>query len=120
MSIMPKSAFADLESVLSLAHEKVKARLSRIPKHPDIMTHVVDYNKANPNGRLSDGETEANSTNIVVTRSATITSALFGAIYHILQNPSILERLVSEIRLKFPSEDMISAKAVASMPYSGA
>jgi cytochrome P450 len=119
MSILPKSAFADLERALSHAHTKVKARLSRTPDHPDVMAHIVEYNQANPKVRLTDGEIEANSMAIVVAGSETITTVLSGAIHHLLQNPSVAERL-DEIRSKFPSEDQITASAVASMPYFNA
>ncbi|CAG8973287.1 hypothetical protein HYALB_00000049 [Hymenoscyphus albidus] len=117
MSIMPKSAFADLERALSHAHNKVKARLAREADHPDIMAHIIEYNKANLDVGLTPGEIEANSMAIVVAGSETITTALSGAIYHLLKNPSIKEQVVDDIRSKFASEDQITASAVASMPY---
>ncbi|CAG8951905.1 hypothetical protein HYFRA_00005709 [Hymenoscyphus fraxineus] len=54
---------------------------------------------------------------IVVAGSETITTALSGAIYHLLTNPSIKKQVVDDIRSKFASEDQITASAVTSMPY---
>lgn len=117
MSILPKAAFADLQRALSHAHNKVKARLAREADHPDIMAHIIEYNKAHPEVGLTPGEIEANSMAIVVAGSETITTALSGAIYHLLKNPNIAQQLVNVIRSKFPSEDQITASAIVSIPY---
>ncbi|RDL34574.1 Cytochrome P450 ClCP1 [Venustampulla echinocandica] len=117
MSITPKSAMADLEQALATAHSKVKDRLSREPDHPDIMTHVIEHNKLSPETGLSQGEIEANSMAIVVAGSETLTTALAGALHHLLKDPKAFKTVVDEIRANSESEDQITAASLASLPY---
>lgn len=117
MSITPKSAMADLEQALATAHSKVKDRLSREPDHPDIMAHVIEHNKLSPEAALSQGEIEANSMAIVVAGSETLTTALAGAVHHLLGDPDTFKAVLDEIRGAFTSEDQITAASVAPLPY---
>jgi cytochrome P450 len=117
MSITPKSAMLDLERTLATAHDKVTARLSREPHHPDIMTYVLQHNKVFPDAALSHGEIVANSMAIVVAGSETLTTTLTAAIYYLLQDPKAYKRVVNDIRGMFQSENSITAASVAMLPY---
>lgn len=49
--------------------------------------------------------------------SETTASLLSGVIYYLLKNPSVLEKLVKEIRSAFPTEDTITIASVSSLKY---
>jgi cytochrome P450 len=49
--------------------------------------------------------------------SETTASLLSGVVYYLLKNPSVLEKLVKEIRSAFPTEDAINIANVSSLKY---
>lgn len=57
---------------------------------------------------------------LIVAGSETSATALCGATYLLLSNPSALSRLASEVRSAFPSEADILPSATASLPYLNA
>lgn len=52
--------------------------------------------------------------------SETTASLLSGVIYYLLKNPSVLEKLVKEIRSAFPTEEAITIASVSSLKYESA
>jgi cytochrome P450 len=59
-------------------------------------------------GGLTDDEVVANSSLLILAGSDSTASALSGIFYHLLKNPTILQRVTDEIRAAFAAEDDIS------------
>lgn len=66
---------------------------------------------------MSIEELQETCVSLTLAGSETTASLLSGVVYHLLKNPSILERLVKEIRTTFPTEDSINMTSVTSLKY---
>ncbi|KAF2641485.1 cytochrome P450 ClCP1 [Massarina eburnea CBS 473.64] len=121
--ITPKSALTMLHNVFNTGHQRIQQRISgqTEPRQPDILSHVLQYNKVNPEAiALSQDEVEFNALTMIVAGSETITTALCGAVHYLLLNPSAYDTLASEIRSNFNSAEQISASSVTSLRYLNA
>lgn len=115
--MMPASARASLELVLTTSKTNVENRLGRKTDRPDFMYYLMAYNEANPGTALSEAEIVANSMTLIVGGSDPVSTVLAGALNHLVKNPEALRKLVSEIRSRFNSEIEISAITVKPLSY---
>jgi cytochrome P450 len=66
---------------------------------------------------MSIEELEDTCVQITLAGSETTASLLSGVVYQLLKNPSILEQLIKEIRITFPTEDSINMASTSSLKY---
>jgi cytochrome P450 len=71
-------------------------------------------------GEMTDKEIAAEATVLLTAGSETTATTLTACIWHLLQNPEVLEKLQKEIRGTFKSYEEITGDAVATLPYLNA
>jgi cytochrome P450 len=76
----------------------------------------IQNNFDTPNG-MSILELRETCGAITLAGSETTASSLSGTIYYLLKNPSVLEKLVKEIRTTFPTEDEINMVTTFNLKY---
>ncbi len=79
------------------------------------MTYVQNHFNA-PNG-MSILELRETCVAITLAGSETTASSLCGAIYYLLKNPAVMEKLVKEIRTAFATEDDITMVSTYNLKY---
>ncbi|CAK7225827.1 hypothetical protein SEUCBS140593_006035 [Sporothrix eucalyptigena] len=106
---------------MAFAAQKVRRRLERDTDRADFMTRVIEYNreKAPKKGflGLSPEEMDSTANHIIVAGAETTATLMSGATYFLLKNPTVLQKLVTEIRSSFTTEDQIDYMAVNDLSY---
>lgn len=82
------------------------------------MTYVQKHTGA-PTG-MSLVELQETCSSLMLGGSETTASALSGAVYYLLRNPSVLEKLTNEIRTAFTKEEDIDIVSVNNLTYQKA
>lgn len=80
----------------------------------DFMSYILQH--ADP-AEVRDKELETNAWSILIAGSETSATLLDGTIYHLLVNRGKMEKLTTEIRTAFSSEQEISFARVSGLPY---
>jgi cytochrome P450 len=78
------------------------------------MTHML---KAAEKGAIDFADLESNAPILVFAGSETTATALSGAVYYVLRNPRVYDRLVKEIRSSFRHQGEISLSRVNELKY---
>ncbi|KAI9717576.1 MAG: hypothetical protein M1828_007137 [Chrysothrix sp. TS-e1954] len=95
--------------------EKVTRRIdSGDPENPDFMSYIMKYNDEKG---MSRGEINSSVTSLFAAGSDTTASHLSGMLYHVLKNRAVHDRLRSEIRDTFKSEDEITVASTEDLTY---
>jgi cytochrome P450 len=66
---------------------------------------------------MSFEELEDTCVQITLAGSETTATLLSGIVYYLLKNPSILQKLVEEIRTTFPTEESINMVSTRGLKY---
>ena len=85
--------------------------------HTDTVLEVLRHNDQRG---MSRQEIVSNTRILLTAGSETIATLLSGATYYLLQNPTILHRVQSEVRTVFKNEDEITLRSVSTphlLPY---
>ncbi|KAK6222910.1 hypothetical protein LQW54_000721 [Pestalotiopsis sp. IQ-011] len=100
-----------------LAKQKTEKRLAQgvNEKRKDFMTYILRHN-SDGKGMTHD-EILVNCLALIVAGSETTATALSGLTFHLAQNPEAYQRLASEIRSTFVSEEDIDMNSTARLPY---
>lgn len=80
----------------------------------DFMWYILKHNDEKG---MTHNEILGNSSSLIVAGSETTATALSGLAYYLGKNPKTKQILVDEIRSKFSSEDQITMKSTAELPY---
>jgi cytochrome P450 len=115
--IMPKSALASLQLVLSTSEKNIQSRLQRKADRPDMMSYILSHNQTSPDTRISESEMIANSMAVIVAGNETLTAVVAGTINNLIGHPKEMKTLVHEIRSSFNPEGDISAQSTQSLVY---
>ncbi|KAI0125397.1 cytochrome P450 3A17 [Xylariales sp. AK1849] len=103
------------ESV-ELAKIKTEKRLLNTDEtRKDFMSYILRHNSDGKG--MSHDEILVNSRGLIVAGSETTSTALAGLTFHLGRNPTVYSRLAAEIRAAFASEEEISLKSSAQLPY---
>ncbi|KAM5468464.1 hypothetical protein MferCBS49748_003511 [Microsporum ferrugineum] len=107
-----------LETVLQFekfAFETIKQRVEKgDPDKRDFMSYILAHNDR---GDFTDAELTSNASTLLLAGSETTATALSGATFYLLRNPSIYQRLVQEIRSSFKEEKDITISELDNLPY---
>lgn len=98
------------------AAERVEARIARDTERRDFMWYILKHNDKEGRG-LSRQEIYSNSGLLIGAGSETTATALSGAIFYLVNNPTVLEKLTAEIRGAFSTESDITINTVSRLPY---
>ena len=91
---------------------KVRARQSYKSERVDFMSGFLE-----PNADVADAETIATAKTLIVAGSETTATLLSGITYLLVQHPRVLNKLVSEVRSAFKSEDEINLVGANQLRY---
>ena len=95
--------------------QRVRSRMDTKIDRPDFMHHFVRHAKKEG---LSTRTIEAQASVVILAGSETTSIALTAAVYHILSNSHVYERLCKEIRGAFTTEeDIVLPNVLSKLPY---
>ena len=95
--------------------QRVRSRMNTEMMGPDFMYHFVRHAKKEG---LSTRVIEAQASVVILAGSETSSVALTGAVYHVLRNLHVYERLCKEIRGAFTTvEDIALQNVLSKLPY---
>jgi cytochrome P450 len=103
------------EKGLQFTRERVDHRIASTTDRLDFLGYILRHDGKETG--MSRSEIEATSSILVLGGSDTTATLLSGAIYYLLQNPQVKEKLVAEIRAKFLTEEEINMTSVNSLSY---
>lgn len=120
---LPKSAGILMAQHQATTKEKVKRRLQQLESdakvsgaagviRPDFLAHLVQQSRQ----EISEGEMVVNAATLIVAGSHTLQTAITGILFHLLQNPTVLNRVTSEVRGEFPSTSQINVSTLLRLP----
>ncbi|KAH8197034.1 hypothetical protein TruAng_008785 [Truncatella angustata] len=100
-----------------LAKQKTEKRLALgvDESRKDFMTYILRHN-SDGKGMTHD-EILVNSLALIVAGSETTATALSGLTYHLTMNPEVYQRLASEVRSAFSSEEEINMNSTGQLHY---
>ncbi|KAB8259415.1 benzoate 4-monooxygenase cytochrome P450 [Aspergillus pseudonomiae] len=121
---LPKSAGILMAQHQATTQEKVKRRLQQLysggssntagrdvagVNQPDFLARLVQ-----PQSRqeISEAEMVVNAATLIVAGSHTLQTAITGILFHLLQHPTVLDRVTSEVRGAFPAANQMSVQAL--------
>lgn len=115
--LIPQKIKNGASSHAQLTKEKVDRRLELQTTRPDFMSYILRHNDERG---MSVNEIKSNAHILIIGGSETTATLLSGATYYLLQNPAALQKLISEIRGAFGSEDEINYTRTQNLPYLSA
>lgn len=118
MRLVPKKVRENAQDHHQLSVDKVYRRLNLEKQRHDFMTPIIELNTDMQ--IMSLAEIESTFSLLVVAGSETTATTLSGITNHLIQNPSVMQSLVSEIRGAFKAEKDITMESLRHLPYLGA
>ena len=118
MNMIPKKVRENVQNHHQLSIEKIHRRLNLEKQRHDFMTPIIELNTDMQ--KMSLPEIESTFSLLVVAGSETTATTLSGIINHLIQNPPVMQSLVSEIRGAFKEEKDIKVDSIRELPYLGA
>ncbi|KAI3012351.1 hypothetical protein CBS147346_728 [Aspergillus niger] len=120
---LPKSAGILMAQHQATTKEKVKRRLQQLESdakisgaagviRPDFLAHLVQQSRQ----EISEGEMVVNAATLIVAGSHTLQTAITGILFHLLQNPTVFNRVTSEVRGEFSSAREINVSTLLRLP----
>jgi cytochrome P450 len=112
---LPKSVMDLQKQHSDFANEKINRRLNLEKDRADIITPFMRDNARFQH--ISLKETQSNFQILLVAGADTTATALSGTFLYLMENPRVLQKLVSEIRAAFATESAMNVAAVKDLPY---
>lgn len=113
--LMPKFMLDKFERMQAYTREKVESRLQRGTERPDFMSFIMRNDK---NGQqMSKDELEVNAEILVLAGSETSASLLAAATYYLCTNRQTLEKVTSEVRDAFETDQDMDMHSLAKLDY---
>ncbi|CAD6591326.1 MAG: hypothetical protein ASARMPREDX12_005077 [Alectoria sarmentosa] len=115
MRLVPKKIRENAADHHQLSVDKVHRWFNLEQKRHDFMTPAIELNTDMQ--IMSLAEIQSTFSLLVVAGSGTTATALSGITNHLIQNPSVMQSLVSEIRGAFKAEKDITIESLRQLPY---
>jgi cytochrome P450 len=97
----------------ALTTEKVKNRISQTEERPDFMNKILKREKDG----MAFPELLGNSAILIIAGSETTATVLSGVTFLLLKNPTVMAKVVHEVRSTFANEDEINIAAMGNLRY---
>ena len=111
---LPQSVHDESQKSYTFTRERVDKRIASNSDRPDFMKYILQNNYS---GGMSREEVDSTTTLLVLAGSETSATTLTSATYFALKNPTVMTRLMREIRDAFKSQEDITIAAVTNLPY---
>ncbi|KAI8931178.1 hypothetical protein NX059_011530 [Plenodomus lindquistii] len=96
------------------SRKQVKKRLDYLGTRKDFITHLVQKVRG---GEVQHEEMTAHVSTLAIAGGETVSTFLAGTTFFLLNKPSTLKKLTTEIRDRFPRYDAIDAQEAQQLPY---
>ena len=113
--LVPKSMLDKFDRMLAYTREKVESRLQRGTERPDFMSFIMRNDKEGQ--QMSKGELDANAEILVIAGSETTASLLAAATYYLCTNRQALEKVTSDVRDAFETDQDMDMHSLAKLDY---
>ncbi|RYP75506.1 hypothetical protein DL771_002391 [Monosporascus sp. 5C6A] len=114
LKMVPKSFMEEHENHMAFTRAKLSARMEAGKERPDLVEGLL---RRRDEWGLTMEKLQANSSILIIAGSETTATLLSGVTYFLLTNPDAMEKLKTEIRAAFGSEDDIDFVSVSKLPY---
>lgn len=115
MWMLPASVLRKQQEHFQFSRNKVQQRLGLEKQRPDFMQHVIQHS-AGDSG-LKQSEIEKTAATMIVAGSETTGTLLSAVMSHLIGSPSIMDKLVDEIRSAYAVEEEMTTASLAKLPY---
>ncbi|KAJ2996690.1 hypothetical protein NUW58_g893 [Xylaria curta] len=109
-----KELTQDTKKNEELSLKAVESRVNRKTERKDFLTRILEDRDPNV---VSDQQIAAHASDFVIAGSDTTSTTLASLIFYLLKNPSVMTRLVDEIRSTFQRYEEITYNSTASLQY---
>lgn len=116
--LLPKSVMEMQREHSEFANQRINERLNLEKDRPDFITPFIKENVGFH--EMSLRETQSNFAILIVAGADATAAALTGTLLYLVQNPRVLQELVSEIRMSLRSETDVTIAATNELPYLNA
>ncbi|KAF3041317.1 hypothetical protein E8E12_005609 [Didymella heteroderae] len=116
--IIPEKVLAKMKDHAMMSNAMAQKRLAMNTDRPDFVTPTKKYVDAK--GGIEPKEWDINLMIFVFASSETIATALTSVFRELVQHPGCLQRLTTELRSTFHSEDEINVASTTHLPYLNA
>ncbi|ERF68132.1 hypothetical protein EPUS_06944 [Endocarpon pusillum Z07020] len=113
--LTPKFMLDKFERMQAYTREKVESRLQRGTERPDFMSFIMRNDKKGQ--QMSKDELEVNAEILVLAGSETAASLLAAATYYLCTNRQTLEKVTSEVRDAFETDQDMDMHSLAKLDY---
>ncbi|USP74920.1 cytochrome P450 [Curvularia clavata] len=96
------------------SRKQVEKRLSSRSSRKDFLTHLVQKVR---DGEVEQEEMTAHVSTLAIAGGETVSTFLAGTTFFLLNKPSTMKKLTTEIRDAFPTYDTINAQRAQQLPY---
>ena len=114
--IVPKKVQNEKNIQTQLTEAKVQSRIQKGSSRPDFLSNVLSLNGTGKG--MSVAELVSNSYVLIIAGSETTATLLSGVTYYMLTVPGVFDKLKTEIRSTFSSEEEITWSAVNQLKYT--
>lgn len=114
LSLIPERVRFRRRDHLDRSREKVLRRLEKETEHKDFIWYILRQRERHD---LKQDEIVVNGALFIVAGSETTANALSGLIARLIWNPDKYEKLVSELRGAFKTEEELTSENIGKLPY---
>lgn len=117
---LPKKVREKMVYHRELSAHKVRQRLQLQEERPDFVNAVLKYNREKKENEVTLEELEVNMSVIVFAGSETTSTAMAGALFHLLKTPAAMDLVTEEVRGAFTREEEINVNSSSKLEYLSA
>jgi cytochrome P450 len=114
----PKGLIEQQKKHSTFIKASVERRINSEVERSDFMSYILPYSEEKV--KMSMAEVRATYGALMIAGSENVATTLVFTIYHLLQNPDVLDQLIQEIRTSFKKPEEINFLALKSLKYLSA
>lgn len=113
--MMPQSMRDKAKRHFAWSQQKIARRIETKTNRPDFMTYILGHNDGAE--KMTRDEIDSNGSFLILAGSETSATTCSSSTFFFLKNPTVYERLKTEVRDAFKSMNEITVSATAKLPY---
>ncbi|KAF7588251.1 hypothetical protein BBP40_005973 [Aspergillus hancockii] len=113
--VVPAKLRSQKKSHEEMTKSRVQARLWKPNDRPDFFSNILKHSGTEKG--FSDSELATNASTLVIAGSETTATFLSGAVFYLLKNPRVLQKLQAEVRSTFASDSEITLATTSKLVY---